>query len=112
MKILFLLTLTIIFIMQSQYAADALMCPVPDNKVCIHYYDQCGRDADCRSDQKCCPQPGCGRECKKGVLQCPPSDPNIRCIWYHDSCTSDADCGTGKKCCLQLACGHSCKDGV
>lgn len=50
----------------------SLQCPIPEkNRVCKQYLDQCTNDKVCIAKygrrSKCCPQPGCGLECKTGV---------------------------------------------
>lgn len=49
------------------YNWKGLECPAPDNRVCKRYFDQCANDAECKYNEKCCLQPGCGYSCKVAV---------------------------------------------
>lgn len=95
-----------------------LQCPIPDNKQCFVYYNQCYSDDECVAARgagyKCCPEPGCGNECKVPG-NCPEPEP-IFCIQEYDECYSDDECfvgyGSGYKCCPQPGCGLTCKKAV
>lgn len=94
------------------FLSTALDCPVPVNKQCFTFNNQCTSDAVCAKGYKCCLQPGCGLECQKGVTATGPKCPqpeNKQCFAYKDQCTSDAACAPGTKCCLQPGCGLECK---
>ncbi|XP_043233379.1 keratin-associated protein 10-6-like [Amphibalanus amphitrite] len=88
------------------------LCP-PNRRpgLCVITERSCSSDAQCQSNQKCCPR-GCGRECVpvRPVTRpgkCPPNHPDIICKFEKHSCNSDKQCRIGQKCCLR-GCDRKC----
>ncbi|XP_022088644.1 papilin-like [Acanthaster planci] len=75
--------------------------------------DDCGVDADCENDLKCC-RIGCNHSCVEPVRDanvtkpgvCPQKPPESFGI-CSESCDFDGDCPENQKCCSN-GCGHAC----
>ena len=104
-------------------------CPKPNpNIICIHCYDQCYCDSDCRKISGsptaiCCPTFSCGNACSEPekppatcdhpINRCPPEE-DIQCFQCYDQCLVNTDCPRDSKgrrqiCCPQRGCGNQCK---